>query len=302
MKFKNITLCLLITSLVLLIGGCNNNVNDENIQFADTDYSKYIGRYSIVSDEGTKYESKQTLIIKSIDGKTLDFEYELQPYRHTVTITAEQGVFSSETTAEATGTYDVDGQIMPYGFEFKFNDDSIDLKCGFTDELNEQEYITFSLETRESMDVQDRQTTSDSSAEGRSSQGTNSLSEVREQYPNAEIRIGTLYGIERYTVISGTLIPLGEYDEAEDEYMRYAYDSIIYKACIKTTLSDGTENNIEIPIVDDSRQGLQEWKKCVGKGINQNIIIMQSLNGDYMAIDILDARDYQISNKFKQPN
>lgn len=155
MKCKSISLYLLILILTLSICGCGGNRgngesanNNEITQSANTDYSKYIGSYSIVSDEGTKYESKQTLIIKSIDGKTLDFEYELVPYRHTVTITAEQGVFSSETTAEATGIYEVDGQTMPYGFEFRFNDNSIDLKCGFPDELNEQEYITFDLKLK----------------------------------------------------------------------------------------------------------------------------------------------------------
>lgn len=153
MKFKNISLYLLILTLILSVCGCGNRGNKEGknneeiTQTENIDYSKYIGTYSITSDEGTEYESKQTLTIKSIDGETLDFEYELQPYRHTITITAEQGVFSSKTTAEATGTYNVDGQVMPYGFEFRFNDNSIDLKCGFADELNEQEYITFYLES-----------------------------------------------------------------------------------------------------------------------------------------------------------
>lgn len=143
---------------------------------------------------------------------------------------------------------------------------------------------------------------SSSSTEDGSSQGTNSLSEVREQYPNAKILIGTLYGIERYTLTSGILIPLGEYDETEEEYIQSAYDPIIYKACIKTTMSDGTDKEVEIPIVDNSSQGLQKWNNCVGNGINQNIIIAQTLNGDYMAIDILDARGYQIDSKFKQPD
>lgn len=159
MKFKNISLYLLTLTLILSVCGCGNKENEADnnggitqnnervTQSENMDYSKYIGTYSITSDEGTKYESKQTLTIKSLDGKTLDFEYELQPYRHTITITAEQGVFSSKTTAEATGTYNIDGQIMPYGFEFRFNDNSIDLKCGFADELNEQEYITFYLDS-----------------------------------------------------------------------------------------------------------------------------------------------------------
>lgn len=145
---------------------------------------------------------------------------------------------------------------------------------------------------------------SSSSTESDSPQGTNSLSEVREQYQNAEIAIGTLYGIERYAVMFGELEPLGKYNgvEVEEEILQSQFDNVIYKACIKTTMSDGTEEEVEIPIVDDSSQGLQKWNNCVGNGINQNIIIMQPLNGDYMAIDILDARGYQIDSKFKQPD
>lgn len=151
-EIKETVLCLFAITLIFIIGGCSNKTKEEEIQADNNNYSKYIGTYSITDDEGTKYESIQTLTIKALDGKTLDFEYELQPPRHTVTITTEQGVFLTDTTAEATGTYNIDGQVMPYGFEFRFNDNSIDFKCGFSDELNEAEYVTFSLNSDDDAD------------------------------------------------------------------------------------------------------------------------------------------------------
>lgn len=109
------------------------------------DYSKYIGSYSVTSNEGTRHESTITLNIKSIDGNTIDFDCTLIPPRHIISMTANQGTFTGENTAIASGTYDIDGQVSPIQYEFKFHDNSIDFRYTFINDGRTLEYTTFYL-------------------------------------------------------------------------------------------------------------------------------------------------------------
>lgn len=186
------------------------------------DYSKYIGTYTVKSEEGTKHELTQTLTVKKVDGKTIEFEYTYTPPRHEVTMTATQGSFVDSTTALADGTYDIDGQLKEIAYKFKFNEDSIECKFYDPGEEDSVEYTTFNLSTKNNNES--KQKTDDCKVVDTSTGTENAYTEIYEKVTGRQFKMT----IEEFVEKHNQMVQNNGYAEKEEQDKRFKWDDVAF--------------------------------------------------------------------------